>query len=923
MKKITTILIAVIILLLPLETRATHGFGAGLLTIYVDGVPFEVWAYGGGGGDGIAHIRMRDMAYMLNGTPAQFDIRAAEDSRFNYWIVRGEPYTPTGTELQPIPGDRYVMFGSYGHFEWHGFDNYPIQTAILGIDGAVVPVPVMQDIDDMYFSLPTLAGFFGVHLSEYTISTESLNPAEFPDRSIELVDLMVRLAGQWIDREYYYSPVINEHVVNPVEIALSVHGFSDNASRHVNAAALSWSWVPADWYAMSMQNMGDGLVELTIDEGFDAYRIVVDASQQQADEITLYIGDTPHQMVRYYWQRMVRHYYAEASEYGGIVLRYVIRTGAFPLEFIPGDVAVYRSTVQGEQGERILIQENVTFSDSILYEFTDPTAEFGQVYYYSLVRITDWGTASLAPAPDIWLHQMRVDTTEILEAPVDAPTRSPVRIYVISFLLLVGSIIAIKGKKLFVRTLVLLVVLACAPIAVQATVGPFAGEQRVIVDGETFAMWGVFEDATLSHFRLQDMAYILNGTPAQFNIREIDDNRFDYWIVRGEPYTPTGNEFRPIPGIKDDDIGMLWFDGGFFGDVIIGVDGTNKPETAISFFARGDEDGFYFSVWQLAHLLGFSLDWSSTGYFFHQIHDYYVENADYVISTGAVSPAVLPIKSIEFLELMMHLTGHWVDNAHFISPTIDESIVWPVELHFDTSGISNFSWNTAAPTQRDSGGRSGLWYPLSMRYLEDGLVELTVTGAATQRIIIDTSGEYINELTYYIDDIAFHMVRMAGRQSPRRYYAEPAEDGGIRLLYVLGRTPFSSLLEELRIYRSQVRGWRGTLVFSQEEIERDDRILFEFIDTTVQRGNVYYYSIWMICPFLEREIWFTDEQWQMSVDVDAILGEEEEIVEIDKDTYTPIPKEAPSRFPWSLVVAAALLATAVVVVIWRFSKTKS
>jgi len=70
MKKITTILIAVIILLLPLETRATHGFGAGLLTIYVDGVPFEVWAYGGGGGDGIAHIRMRDMAYMLNGTPA-------------------------------------------------------------------------------------------------------------------------------------------------------------------------------------------------------------------------------------------------------------------------------------------------------------------------------------------------------------------------------------------------------------------------------------------------------------------------------------------------------------------------------------------------------------------------------------------------------------------------------------------------------------------------------------------------------------------------------------------------------------------------------------------------------------------------------------------------------------------------------------
>ena len=446
-------------------------------------------------------------------------------------------------------------------------------------------------------------------------------------------------------------------------------------------------------------------------------------------------------------------------------------------------------------------------------------------------------------------------------------------------------------RKLFAALLSAIIFLSCVPITARATVGPLLGEQRVIVDGVPFMMWGVFEDATLSHFRLRDVAYILNGTPAQFNIREIDDDRFDYWIVRGEPYTPTGDEFRPISGYEEQ--GILWFDGGLFGHATVGVDGTDEPETAISLFARGDEDGFYFPVSDLALLLGFSLDWSRTGYFVHEFHDYYVENADYVISTGVSTPAVLSIKSIEFLELMMNLSGHWVDNVHFVSPVIDESVVWPVELHFshDGQGISNFSWTTVAPIRRDSGGRAGLWYPLSMRYLEDGLVELAVIGPPVgewnrvspgytfvdylpQRIIVDTSGEYIDELIYYIEDVAHHMVRVAGRQRPRRYHIEPAEDGGIRIRYVLGRNPFGAFTSEFRIYRSQVQGEPGMPVFSQEDVgfvDPYDRMLFEFIDTTVERGNVYYYSLWTLAIWGHDEIKFADDTWQIRVDVDAIL----------------------------------------------------
>ena len=180
-----------------------------------------------------------------------------------------------------------------------------------------------------------------------------------------------------------------------------------------------------------------------------------------------------------------------------------------------------------------------------------------------------------------------------------------------------------RVKRLFAALLATMMFFTCVPFSIQATVGPFAEIRRVIVDGTLFEPWGVFEDYSLSCFRLEDMAYILKDTSARFNIRETDDERINFWIVRGENYTSTGDELRPISFFAEESEMMVqWFAGDFFGNVNVGVDGKDEPETVIALCARGDEDGFYFRVEDLAVLFGFSIEWTSTGYFYHSIYDY-------------------------------------------------------------------------------------------------------------------------------------------------------------------------------------------------------------------------------------------------------------------------------------------------------------
>ena len=329
------------------------------------------------------------------------------------------------------------------------------------------------------------------------------------------------------------------------------------------------------------------------------------------------------------------------------------------------------------------------------------------------------------------------------------------------------------------------------------------------------------------------------------------------------------------------------------------------------------------------------------------------------------------MQSIEFMELMANLAGDWVDIEHFYSPIIDESVIWPVELSFSRNGdgVSHFGWGSVAPIRRPSTLLHGWWYPLSMQNLGSGYVELTVANQAARawntpvsdgsdeetipiivthsRIVVDTNQEQIDEILYYIGDTQHRMVRMSGRslrddsrfyftrqfvnpRDARRYYAEPYEGGGIRLLYVIGSR---SLLGDFMVYRSRVYGELGTRIFLQEGLNHYDRILFEFVDTTVERGKVYYYSLWHTSwGRLERNIPITEQAWQMRVDVDEVFAvldlkdaiqEAQELAELYAYELEQIHESLRWARLWVLLTAAVAFVFAVITSVLGYKLYKS
>jgi len=453
-------------------------------------------------------------------------------------------------------------------------------------------------------------------------------------------------------------------------------------------------------------------------------------------------------------------------------------------------------------------------------------------------------------------------------------------------------------KKLLIAMVLTLAFFA--PVPVNATVGPLIGELAVVVDGETFYVWGVFMDYSTSRFRMRDMAYILNGTPAQFNIRETDDNRFDYWIVRGEQYVPTGNELKPIDALYchyccGSFADPFWFCGDFyFISAVVGVDGEDAPHTAIMLTAAECHEGeFFICIFEFARLLGFSVDWNQS-YFWLMIFDFYIEDADYVISTTG-EHSVLHNKPIEFLQLMLNLSGHWVDAIHFESTTIDESVAWPVELHFNErgQGVRSFGWNTLVPLRRGT----LYWYPVSIQEIDGGYAEIMITDR--RRIVVDMSG-LTNELTYYIDNVPHHMIRRTEYTARRLFYqVDPIEGGGVRLRYLLGRTFGAG--EGFTIYRSQVPGGRGVPIFSQLRVERHhdrefidpwryhNQVLFEFIDTDVSYG-VHYYTFYTNPWRNYSVIEYGGVPWQIRVDLgEPPLYEVIESKELDETDENEMP----------------------------------
>jgi len=457
-------------------------------------------------------------------------------------------------------------------------------------------------------------------------------------------------------------------------------------------------------------------------------------------------------------------------------------------------------------------------------------------------------------------------------------------------------------KLQLAAAVIAIALLISMPMVVLATHGFGSGPFTVMVDDELFELWGFGGDGPVPAFRLQDIAYMLNGTAAQFDLRTPPDGRWDYWIVRGAPYTPQGTELSLDFEERYAVYGSYGFVSGglgFYSDpirtVIVGLDGDSVPATTIALTVIEDPDGFFFEMQQLAPLLGIYWDWAAI----FASWPY----ADLALTTGTIIPHEPPVQPPELVDVLLRLSGHWVDRAHFYSPVIDESVVWPAGFNVSTAGFTDVG-ATVAPIAMPQG--AVLWYPVVMHSLENGYVELMVDTTAlprsswyryaifdpdvnyeipddaarfyNHRIVFDASREHINEVTYYIGEARFTMMRnnwpfVFGHTDPRRYTVGPAEGDGIVLRYVLGSI-FMTDDRDFRIYRSTAYGERGELVERRQTIDTHDRLLFEFVDATVEYGQVYYYSVY---SFSERWGHFMISSVegfgrQFVADVNAVLG---------------------------------------------------
>ena len=478
--------IVVVMMCFSITVRATvDSIWSGEFTILVNDVPFNPWGYSTD--MAILYLCLFDMAYMLNGTSAQFDIRIPIDERWDFWIIRGESYTPTDTEFQPIP-ERFASRGTDGLIGWgqeySGFEYYPEQTLLIGIDGADEPattlaIRTIQDIDNTYFLVSDLAAILGfdsvittdrwhpgndhedfVEGIDYKFTTETRNPLLLPVQSPEIADIMVRLSGQWVDREHFDNSTINESIVWPAELSISYHGINKPVTNSVAPIRPEWTvslweWERLWWYPVSMQTLENGLIELIVDQSkqaqpawsatveysqedfshlplrFQNYRIVVDPREKQIENITLYIGNTPHIMRRYDMWYTAARYTVEPADSGGIMFRYVFsRWDINRAEDI--NFRIYRSTAPIELGrsvrstvfdelivEIIHHQVGIALDDRIIFEFIDPIVEHGQVYYYSFWRIENDWHHNITPGNALYPFEVniRVAVNDILGIP--------------------------------------------------------------------------------------------------------------------------------------------------------------------------------------------------------------------------------------------------------------------------------------------------------------------------------------------------------------------------------------------------------------------------------------------------------------------------------------------------------------------------
>ena len=125
---------------------------AGTQTVSIDGEPVELQTYAlkDAAGNPTNYVKLRDIASLLNGTAAQFQV--CWDGSVN--LLPGQSYTPNGSELStPFTGDQ----------------TYTIPTAVTSIDGDPAELAAISLTDDnggsyTYYQLRDLGRALGFHV---------------------------------------------------------------------------------------------------------------------------------------------------------------------------------------------------------------------------------------------------------------------------------------------------------------------------------------------------------------------------------------------------------------------------------------------------------------------------------------------------------------------------------------------------------------------------------------------------------------------------------------------------------------------------------------------------------------------------------------------------------------------------------------
>ena len=138
----------------PAETQRPMAL-ASTQSVTVDGkkVEFQMYALTDASGNGTNYVKLRDMAYVLNGTKAQFSVGYDNASK-SISVATGRSYQAGGTEMKtPFSGDRTYTGG----------------TQTVQVDGKAVSMEAITLVDDNgggynYFKLRDLGAALGFNV---------------------------------------------------------------------------------------------------------------------------------------------------------------------------------------------------------------------------------------------------------------------------------------------------------------------------------------------------------------------------------------------------------------------------------------------------------------------------------------------------------------------------------------------------------------------------------------------------------------------------------------------------------------------------------------------------------------------------------------------------------------------------------------